>query len=70
MTETETRSAVQFLADANVEQASSSEPQQVETLKVQSVEPESSISEHTEPMEAIVEEAETSAIEQSFLAML
>ena len=33
-TQTETRSAVQDSADADVEQASSSEPQQVQTLQV------------------------------------
>ena len=34
VTETETGSVVQTSADADVEQASSSEPQQVETLQV------------------------------------
>ena len=34
MGETETGSVVQFSADANVEQASSSEPQQGQTLQV------------------------------------
>ena len=65
-------------ADANVEQASLSEPQQVETLQVQCVEPESSNLEHGEQSwwsfdwmkEAIAEEAETSTVVQSFLKML
>ena len=78
MTETEKGSIVQFFVDANVEQASSSEPQQVEMLQVQSVEPESSSLEHKEQswwssvwmMEAIAEEAETSAVVQLFLEML
>ena len=73
MTETKTGSVVQTFADADVEQASSSEPQQVEMLQVQSVELESSSLEHGEQswwssdwmMEAIAEEAETSVVVQS-----
>ena len=72
-------------ADAEVEQASSSETQQGQTLQVPRlaatdslVELESSRGEHSEQSwwssnwmtEAVAEEAETSAIEQSFLEML
>ena len=67
-----------YCADVDVEQASSSEPQQLETLQVQSVESESSSLEHGEQSwwssdwmtEAIAEEAETSALVQLFCKML